>query len=232
MDGNGRWAKRRHLPRAEGHRQGVLALRNVIEFAATRGVKALTVFAFSSENWRRPEPEVETLMRLFAYSLHRWEGELGEAGLSIRVVGDLEPFPEDVKAAIASAEKATAAGKTMQINIAANYGGRWDICQAAARVAKSGLEMTPKNLESMLATNYAGSAAGDVDLLIRTGGEQRISNFLLWQTAYAEIFFCGSLWPDFGEAEFDEALRWFEGRERRFGMISEQIKAMKDEALD
>ena len=221
MDGNGRWAKARHLPRAEGHRQGVLALHRLVERAAERGVKVLTVFAFSSENWRRPQTEVSLLMRLFAVSLRDWKSKLQSAGVSLRIVGDIEPFPDDVKRAIAETESATAAGRVMRLNVAANYGGRWDMCQAATQTLAAGLPLTVENISARLAT----APDGDVDLLIRTGGEQRISNFLLWQAAYAEIYFSDCLWPDFSAAHLDEALLWYEGRERRFGMTSEQLRS-------
>ena len=220
MDGNGRWAKARHLPRAEGHRQGVQALHRLVERAAERGVKVLTVFAFSSENWRRPAAEVNMLMRLFAVALRDWRTRLIDAGVSLRLVGELEPFPEDVKTAIAQTERATAAGTRMRLNVAANYGGRWDMCRAASALAAEGLPITPEAIAQKLAT----APDGDVDLLIRTGGEQRISNFLLWQAAYAEIYFSDCLWPDFSAAHLDEALAWYEGRERRFGMTSEQVR--------
>lgn len=221
MDGNGRWAQARHLPRAEGHRHGVFALKRLVERAAERGVGVLTVFAFSSENWRRPQAEVSMLMRLFAVGLRDWRPLLQEAGVALRVVGELEPFPADVKRAIAETQDATASGTAMRLNIAANYGGRWDMCRAAAATVEAGLPVTPENIAARLAT----APDGDVDLLIRTGGEQRISNFLLWQAAYAEIYFSDCLWPDFSAAHLDEALLWYEGRERRFGMTSEQLRA-------
>ena len=220
MDGNGRWAKARHLPRAEGHRQGVQALHRLVERAAERGVKVLTVFAFSSENWRRPAAEVNMLMRLFAVALRDWRTRLIDAGVSLRIVGELEPFPEDVKTAIAQTERATAAGTRMRLNVAANYGGRWDMCRAASALAAEGLPITPEAIAQKLAT----APDGDVDLLIRTGGEQRSSNFLLWQAAYAESYVSDCLWPDFSAAHLDEALAWYEGRERRFGMTSEQVR--------
>lgn len=220
MDGNGRWAKARHLPRAEGHRQGVKALYRTVRRAAERGVRELTVFAFSSENWRRPAAEVSMLMRLFAASLRRWSVELQEAGVALRVVGERAPFGAEIVEAIVATERATAGGRVMRLNVAANYGGRWDMCQAAAALAAAGEPITPEGISARLAT--AGS--GDVDLLIRTGGEQRISNFLLWQAAYAELYVTDCLWPDFGAEELDRALAWFEGRERRFGMTSEQLR--------
>lgn len=220
MDGNGRWAKAQHLPRAVGHKAGVEALNRVVDTAARLGVGHLTVFAFSSENWKRPKAEVDMLMRLFAEGLARWEAPLFEAGIRLRVVGDRTAFPESVREAIVRTEAATAAGTGMTLNIAANYGGRWDMAEAARQCVAAGEDLTPENL----ARHVALADAGEVDLLIRTGGEQRVSNFLLWQSAYAEIYFTDMLWPDFGSAELAEAFRWFAGRERRFGMTSEQIQ--------
>lgn len=217
MDGNGRWAKSRLRPRAEGHRQGVEALNRIVETAAKAGIGRLTVFAFSSENWRRPEAEVSMLMKLFAQALRRWCEPLAEAGIRLRVIGDRTAFSDTVREAIEENERATAGGNKMELVIAANYGGRWDCCQAAAECVKAGFEVTPENLTPFM-------SVPDVDLLIRTGGECRISNFLLWQSAYAEIYFTDVLWPDFGESELTEALRWYEGRERRFGRTSEQLQ--------
>lgn len=221
MDGNGRWAQARHLPRVEGHRRGVQALYRLTERAAERGVKALTVFAFSSENWRRPKAEVDTLMRLFASGLRQWEPKLVEWGIALRVIGDCSAFPGAVRSAIADVQKSTAGGGRMRLNVAANYGGRWDMLHAVERVLAAGEALTQEAVSAHLST----ADVGDVDLLIRTGGEQRISNFLLWQAAYAEIFFMPTLWPDFSGRDLDEALDWFEGRERRFGMTSEQLRS-------
>ena len=221
MDGNGRWAQARHLPRAEGHRRGVLALHRLTERAAERGVKALTVFAFSSENWRRPKAEVDMLMRLFATGLRKWEPKLIEAGIALRVIGDVNPFPEAVKSAIIDVEASTAVGGRMRLNVAANYGGRWDMLKAVERVLAAGEALTPEAVSA----NVSTADVGEVDLLIRTGGEQRISNFVLWQAAYAEIYFTPTLWPDYDGRDLDEALAWFEGRERRFGMTGEQIRS-------
>ena len=205
MDGNGRWAKTRRLPRAEGHRRGVEALDRVVEAAVRIGVPALTVFAFSSENWRRPEAEVSMLMRLFASGLARWEKPLADAGVRLRVIGEKSAFPEAVS--------------RMHLNIAANYGGRWDVLQAAQAAVAAGEALTPESISGRLST----AADGEVDLLIRTGGERRISNFLLWQAAYAELYFDDALWPDWGEADLLRAISWYVGRERRFGMTSEQV---------
>lgn len=217
MDGNGRWAKRRLLPRAEGHRQGVEALNRVVEAAARLGIERLTVFAFSSENWARPAPEVAMLMKLFAQALHRWCEPLAKAGVRLRVIGDKTAFSDSVKEAIEASERATANGSNMELVIAANYGGRWDVCQATQQVNDAGLDMTPENLSKYM-------TVPDVDLLIRTGGECRISNFLLWQSAYAEIYFTERLWPDFAAGDLEDALAWYVRRERRFGRTSEQLQ--------
>ena len=217
MDGNGRWAKKRFLPRAEGHRQGVEALNRVVESAVQLGIKRLTVFAFSSENWARPAPEVAMLMKLFAQALHRWCEPLARAGVRLRVIGDKTAFSDSVKEAIEASERATANGSNMELVIAANYGGRWDVCQATQQVIDTGLDVTPENLSKYM-------TVPDVDLLIRTGGECRISNFLLWQSAYAEIYFTERLWPDFDAKDLEDALEWYVRRERRFGRTSEQLQ--------
>ena len=217
MDGNGRWAKRRLLPRAEGHRQGVEALNRVVEAAARLGIERLTVFAFSSENWARPAPEVAMLMKLFAQALHRWCEPLAKAGVRLRVIGDKTAFSDSVKEAIEASERATVNGTNMELVIAANYGGRWDVCQATQQVIGAGLDVTPENLSKYM-------TVPDVDLLIRTGGECRISNFLLWQSAYAEIYFTERLWPDFAAGDLEDALAWYVRRERRFGRTSEQLQ--------
>ena len=217
MDGNGRWAKRRLLPRAEGHRQGVEALNRIVEAAARLGIERLTVFAFSSENWARPAPEVAMLMKLFAQALHRWCEPLAKAGVRLRVIGDKTAFSDSVKEAIEASERVTANGANMELVIAANYGGRWDVCQATQQVIGAGLDVTPENLSKYM-------TVPDVDLLIRTGGECRISNFLLWQSAYAEIYFTERLWPDFAAGDLEDALAWYVRRERRFGRTSEQLQ--------
>lgn len=219
MDGNGRWAKRRLLPRVAGHRQGVESLRRCIRACAARGVQVLTVFAFSSENWNRPADEVSGLMDLLATALTREVPELKAAGVRLHFVGERAGLSDRMRAGLAQAEAATAANTTMVLNVCFNYGGRWDIAQAAARLAASGQAVTEQSLERALALAHVP----DPDLLIRTGGEQRISNFLLWQAAYCELYFCDKLWPEFDEAELDRAFRDFAGRERRFGKTSEQI---------
>ena len=221
MDGNGRWAKRRLLPRIAGHRQGVESLRRCIRACAERGVQALTVFAFSSENWNRPPDEVSGLMELMARALAREVPELRQNGIRLRFVGERASLSERMKAGLAEAEAATAAGTGMGLNVCFNYGGRWDIAQAAARLAARGEPITEVALSGAMALAHVP----DPDLLIRTGGERRISNFLLWQCAYSELFFSDRLWPDFDEAALDEALAAFAARERRFGQTSEQVAA-------
>ena len=219
MDGNGRWAKRRLLPRIAGHRQGVESLRRCIRACAERGVRVLTVFAFSSENWNRPPDEVSGLMDLMAKALGREVPELQKNGVRLRFVGERRGLSERMQQGLLQAEAATAAGAGLQLNVCFNYGGRWDIAQAAAALAVRGEPITETSLDRAMALAHLP----DPDLLIRTGGEQRISNFLLWQSAYSEFFFSDKLWPDFDQAEFDRALACYAGRERRFGLISEQV---------
>lgn len=200
---------------------GVKALKRLVEAAPSRGISVLTVFAFSSENWRRPQEEVSLLMKLFAQSLEAWTEPLRRAGVSLRVIGDKSAFSESLRSAIEQAEEKTSGGSRLKLNIAANYGGRWDMAQAARKAAESGVDVTVESIEA----NLSLADCPDVDLMIRTGGEQRISNFLLWQSAYAEMYFTDKLWPEFGEKDLDEALNWYEGRERRFGMTSEQVQS-------
>ncbi len=219
MDGNGRWAKRRFMPRIAGHRQGVESLRRCIRACAERGVQVLTVFAFSSENWNRPEDEVSGLMDLMGKALVREVPELCQSGICLRFVGDRASLSERLRGGLAQAEGQTAGNTRMVLNVCFNYGGRWDIAQAAARLAAAGEPIT----ESSLAGAMALAHVPDPDLLIRTGGERRISNFLLWQCAYSELYFSDRLWPDFDEAALDEALADFTSRERRFGQTSEQV---------
>ena len=219
MDGNGRWAKRRLMPRITGHRQGVESLRRCIRACVKRGVGLLTVFAFSSENWGRPQDEVSGLMELMGKALVREVPELKEAGIRLHFVGDRQGLPERMRQSLTQAEAATADNRGMVLNVCFNYGGRWDIAQAAAQLAARGEPITENALERALALAHGP----DPDLLIRTGGEQRISNFLLWQCAYSELYFSDRLWPDFDEAALDEAFAAFAERERRFGKTSEQV---------
>jgi len=221
MDGNGRWAKRRLLPRVAGHRQGMESLRRCIQACLARGVQALTVFAFSSENWQRPADEVHHLMDLLAKALTREVPELAAAGVRIYFVGERQSLAESVRQGLAQAEADTAHNGKLMLNICFNYGGRWDIAQAAARLAQRGTPIT----ETALAGALALAHVPDPDLLIRTGGEQRLSNFLLWQCAYSELFFSEQLWPDFDEAALDQAIAAYGARERRFGRTTEQMRA-------
>ena len=220
MDGNGRWAKARFLPRVEGHRRGMAALKRLTEAARKAGIRHLTVFAFSSENWKRPADEVNALMRFFVDGLTREAEPLSEAGIRLHVVGDTKVFSPELQAAIRTAEQMTEGAQAMTLNICANYGGRWDVVDAVNRLVRDGKPVTVETVTDAVSMQWAGP----VDLMIRTGGEQRISNFLLWQLAYAELWFTEVLWPDFSEADFNEALTWFAGRERRFGRTGAQVK--------
>ena len=219
MDGNGRWATRRYLPRVAGHKKGVDALRACVRHCGERGVRVLTVFAFSSENWNRPAEEVSGLMELLAVALSREVPQLNSEGVRIHFVGNRAALSDKVRAGLAQAEAATASNTRLIFNICFNYGGRWDIAQAAAGLALRGEAITEASMDRAMALAHVP----DPDLLIRTGGEQRISNFLLWQAAYAELFFSDKLWPDFDEAAMDEAIADYAGRERRFGKTSEQV---------
>jgi undecaprenyl diphosphate synthase len=228
MDGNGRWARKRLRPRSFGHHAGQKAVRNAIEFCLRRGIAALTLFAFSSENWQRPKDEVSALMELFLKALDREVDELHGHGVRIRFVGELAAFAPALASRMHAAMDKTAANTKLALNIAVNYGGRWDIAQAAAQLARAvqaGEIDATRIDEQTLAPYLCLAELPPVDLFIRTGGEQRVSNFLLWQIAYAEIHFTATLWPDFDTAAFDHALADFAGRERRFGKTSAQIAA-------
>jgi undecaprenyl diphosphate synthase len=219
MDGNGRWATRRYLPRVAGHKRGVDALRACVRHCAQRGVRVLTVFAFSSENWNRPPEEVSGLMELLALALSREVPQLHAEGVRIHFIGNRAALSDKVRAGLHQAELATAGNTRLTFNICFNYGGRWDIAQAAAGLAARGEAITEASLDRAMALAHVP----DPDLLIRTGGEQRISNFLLWQAAYSELYFSDKLWPDFDEAAIDKAIADYAGRERRFGKTSEQL---------
>lgn len=219
MDGNGRWAKRRFLPRLVGHRQGVEVLRQVVRWAQDRGVRVLTVFAFSSENWRRPPDEVSGLMALVIKALASYVPEMRDHGVRIHFPGQRATLAPKVQQALQRAEADTAHNDRLVLNICFNYGGRWDVVQAAQTLVARGEPVTEEGLSRALALAHVP----DPDLLIRTGGEQRLSNFLLWQAAYAELFFSDKWWPEFDAAEFDRALLAYAQRERRFGRISEQL---------
>lgn len=222
MDGNGRWAKKRFLPRVAGHVRGVEAIRRTIKGCIVRNIPYLTVFAFSSENWKRPGEEVNFLMNLFLSSLEKETGKLHANDIRLKVVGDLSRFDAPLQKAIAAAEEKTSDNSKLTLTVCANYGGRWDILQAARRMSGEGLDvndMTQERLSSFLALSYAP----DPDLFIRTGGETRISNFLLWQLAYSELYFTETFWPDFDDGELEKAIMSFQSRERRFGKTSEQL---------
>jgi len=228
MDGNGRWATARHLPRVAGHNRGVDAVRRVTEACGRRGVEFLTLFAFSSENWRRPADEVGTLMRLFVTALQKEVERLHENGVRLRIVGDRGSLDPQLQQLIAQAEERTAGNSRLHLTVCASYGGRWDLLQAVRSMLarEPQLAQRPHDIdEARLATHLALSFAPDPDLLIRTGGERRISNFLLWQLAYAEIYFSDQLWPDFDAVALEAALAWYAQRERRFGRTSAQLAA-------
>ncbi len=221
MDGNGRWATRRFLPRVAGHKQGVDSLRRCVKACAARGVAVLTVFAFSSENWNRPVEEVSGLMDLLVMALGREVPRLQADGVRLYFVGERAGLSDKVRMGLAQAESATADNQRLVLNVCFNYGGRWDIAQAAAQLAARGEPLTEASMNSALALSHVP----DPDLMVRTGGEQRISNFLLWQAAYSELHFTDALWPDFDEAALDLAIAAFQKRERRFGKTSEQLNA-------
>lgn len=230
MDGNGRWAKRRNLPRFYGHRAGVEAVEEVLRACANAGVEVLTLFAFSSENWRRPPQEVRLLMDLFKTALSTRLDQLREHNVRLHIIGDRDQFPESLRMEIARAEALTVNNKGMKLVIAANYGGRWDIAQAAKQVAAKVArgEMTIDSITpEVLATHLSLAGLPEPDLFIRTGGEQRLSNFLLWQLAYTEFYFTDTLWPDFDEAALSLAIDVFIRRERRFGRTSEQMESLR-----
>ncbi len=218
MDGNGRWAKQRYMPRFFGHKAGVDAVMRAIDLFSQRGVEYLTVFAFSSENWKRPSDEVSGLMGLVLVGVSKYLRRLAADGVRIRIVGDRETISERLREAWDEAETLTAANTRITLSVAFNYGGRWDMVQACRRAMEAGV--LPQDLTEQVLSRYTALAfAPDPDLLVRTGGEMRISNFLLWQAAYSELFFTDCLWPDFGQREVDAALAAYAGRERRFGGV-------------
>ena len=231
MDGNGRWARRRRLPRIAGHRRGVQTVRDVIRCCIDAGVEYLTLFAFSSENWRRPADEVSFLMQLFVRALENEVSRLHENGIRLRVVGDLSSFESRLVLLIRQAEELTAANTRLTLTIAANYGGRWDIMQALNRMLRDHPARAGGFNEGHLAPYLALSYAPEPDLFIRTGGEQRVSNFCLWQLAYTELYFTDTLWPDFDAQAFRDALESYQLRERRFGRTSEQLAQPKQPSV-
>lgn len=233
MDGNGRWASKRMMPRVAGHSEGLGAVRKIVQECRRIGVEYLTVFAFSSENWHRPPEEVGSLMKLFLKSLKGEVSRLAENDICLRLIGDLSRFDTAIQEMVEFSEKKTSGCKALTFTIAANYGGRWDILQAMQRCLAANPNLKPEEVnESLLQPHLSMAYAPEPDLFIRTGGEQRISNFLLWQLAYTELYFADVLWPDFDEAELHKAFDWFSQRERRFGRTSAQLAshAMSDTA--
>ncbi len=227
MDGNGRWAKQRLLPRIAGHQRGVETVREMVKACRQIGVEYLTLFAFSSENWRRPADEVSFLMQLFLKMLEREVGKLNDNNVRLKIIGDLARFDEQLRQYITEAEQLTSANDGLTLTIAANYGGRWDIMQAVEKLWQAQPQtqgnLNDEALEPFLSMNYAP----EPDLFIRTGGEQRISNFLLWQLAYTELYFTDTLWPAFDRSALDVAIQSYQKRERRFGRTSEQLTENK-----
>ncbi|MFT6405125.1 MAG: undecaprenyl diphosphate synthase [Marinomonas primoryensis] len=220
MDGNNRWAKKKHLPSIAGHTAGATAVRRVVEAAARSGVEVLTLFAFSSENWKRPKLEVDGLMALFMRSLKKELKRLNEHKIRLRVIGDLSGFSSGLQKQIQNVQDATKDNNQMTLVIAANYGGRWDIAQAAKKIAELVMSgaLSPEDVdEALLGQHVALADLPPPDLLIRTSGEERISNFLLWQTAYSEFVFLPVLWPDFDQQHFDDAIQVYQNRQRRYG---------------
>ncbi len=224
MDGNGRWAKKRFMPRFFGHKQGVDALVRTVQACADRGIEYLTVFAFSSENWKRPSDEVSGLMGLVLVAVSKYLTKLAKEGVRIRIVGDRSAVSDKVREAWDQAERGTAHNQRITLSVAFNYGGRWDVVQAVQGALAAGVKAEDLD-EATLGRHMAMSFAPDPDLFIRTGGEVRVSNFLLWQVAYSELYFTDCLWPDFGDAELDAALADYRARDRRFGAVKDAVAA-------
>jgi undecaprenyl diphosphate synthase len=237
MDGNGRWANKRHLPRAAGHKAGVSSTREIVENCAKKGIEALTIFAFSSENWNRPESEVSSLMSLFVSTITAEVKKLHKKNVRVQFIGDRTRFSEKLQSSINDSEALTSDNTGLHLNIAANYGGRWDIVNACRQITENiknndidVSDIDEKLFDSFISLNELPAP----DLFIRTGGEQRISNFLIWQLAYSELYFVDTLWPDFSAEDFDAALDWYAGRQRRFGKTGEQLagqQLMDDRAV-
>lgn len=231
MDGNGRWASKRFLPRTAGHRAGVGATRRIVENGAKHKIETLTLFAFSSENWHRPESEVDSLMSLFVSTLSGEVKKLHKQNVCVKFIGDRTRFSENLQQGISEAEDLTRDNSGMNLCIAANYGGRWDILNASKALmekVQSG-ELTVDELTEDMFTNVLClSEYGEPDLFIRTGGEKRISNFLIWQLAYTELYFVDTLWPDFDDQEFEKALSWYTSRQRRYGKTAQQTEDQAD----
>jgi undecaprenyl diphosphate synthase len=224
MDGNGRWANQRFLPRVAGHSKGVDTVREMVEQCSKHGIKFLTLFAFSSENWRRPNEEVNFLMTLFLRVLEKEVNRLHTNHIRLKVVGDLQAFPQEIQDRVRAAEELTERNKGLVLTIAANYGGRWDILNATKKAFANNPDVTLDDInEDWLSPHLAMAYAPEPDLFIRTGGEQRMSNFLLWQLAYTEMYFTNIFWPDFDAKAFMESLDWYRRRERRFGQTGSQV---------
>jgi len=224
LDGNGRWAKKRFMPRFVGHQKGLKAVKRVVSYCANNGIEALTLFAFSTENCKRPKEEVSQLMGLFLKALKKEVNNLHENNVRLRVVGNKSSFSEEIQSYVRDAEKLTSKNSGLTLNIAANYGGRWDILQAVKAWQKVNSNVSIDELDEVELSKYMTTAdLPEPDLLIRTGGEKRISNFLIWQMAYAEFYFTDTLWPDFNEDSLEKAIHSFNERERRFGKTSEQV---------
>lgn len=228
MDGNGRWAQKRYLPRAAGHQAGVKTVRNIVDYCARHGIEVLTLFAFSSENWRRPKEEVSLLMGLFMATLQREVNKLDKNGIRLRFIGDRSAFSPQLQEKIVAGERQTEKNTGLTLVIAANYGGRWDMCQAMRKIAAmvKADELSVDDIDEQVISRQLSIAdLPEPDLFIRTGGEKRVSNFLLWQLAYTELYFTDTLWPDFDQQCLEKAIEDFATRERRFGHTGEQIHA-------
>jgi undecaprenyl diphosphate synthase len=228
MDGNGRWAKQRFMPRVAGHQRGVEALREVVKACRNLGVEYLTVFAFSSENWRRPAEEVSFLMSLFLVMLEREVAKLHQNNIRLKIIGDRSRFDDKLKQTMREAEQLTASNTALTLTVAANYGGRWDVMQAVKAMLKEHPRLAQSFSEEDLQPYLSMCDAPEPDLFIRTGGEQRISNFMLWQLAYTELYFTDTLWPAFDRNELDKAIASYQRRERRFGRTSEQLQGQTE----
>jgi undecaprenyl diphosphate synthase len=226
MDGNGRWAQKRFMPRTVGHQAGVKAVREIVEYCAEHSVEVLTLFAFSSENWRRPEAEVSLLMSLFMATLQREINKLDRNNIRLRFIGDRTAFSDKLQQKMAEGEAQTQNNSALTLVVAANYGGHWDMCQAFQKVAEKMAEgkLINQQINEELINQYLSTAGlPEPDLFIRTGGEQRVSNFMLWQLAYTELYFTPTLWPDFDQNSLEDAIKSFKSRQRRFGHTSEQV---------
>lgn len=226
MDGNGRWANKRHLPRAAGHKAGVSSTREIVENCAKKGIEALTIFAFSSENWNRPESEVSSLMSLFVSTITAEVKKLHKKNVRVQFIGDRTRFSEKLQSSINDSEVLTSDNSGLHLNIAANYGGRWDIVNACRQIAENikNKDVDVSDIDEQMFDSFVSlNELPAPDLFIRTGGEQRISNFLIWQLAYSELYFVDTLWPDFSAEDFEAALDWYAGRQRRFGKTGEQL---------